>query len=225
MSIMKNLPTVDLRTVTSVEAIKDIEEMKNIGVIILPENGDPDVMNAIHSIPKSNIGHILTLPNGVDVRQMTGNVTLSATILKSNSVTLITGNAVVEEIVEECNASLIFTGNLIYPKGCTLNLHSATGNTKSYDYQHYLAVDDDFELDADTLDLMEYKTLLNIDGDLRVAKDVTIDMLKEKMPYFLVDGNVRCQKSIVSFLKLRSKVDGDFRIKGKLCEDDEDDDE
>ncbi|MBQ8599220.1 MAG: hypothetical protein IJ411_03800 [Oscillospiraceae bacterium] len=225
MSSMKNLSIVDLRTITNAETLKDIEEMKNIGVIILPENGDPDVMNAIHAIPKSNIGHMLTLPYGVEIHQMTGDVTLSAAILKANSIVLITGNAVVEEVVEECNASLIMTGNLIYPKGCPLKIHSTTGNAKAYDYEHYVAVDDDFELDADTLDLMEYKTLLNIDGDLRIAKDVTIEMLKEKMPYFVVDGDARCQKSIAAFMKLRSHVDGDFRIKGNRYEDDEDDDE
>ena len=56
-------------------------------------------------------------------------------------------------------------------------------------------------------------------------EDVTIEMLKEKMPYFVVDGNARCQKSIAAFMKLRSHVDGDFRIKGNRYEDDEDDDE
>lgn len=225
MSSMKNLSIADLRTITSVEAIKNIEEMKNIAVIILPENGDPDVLNAIHAIPKTNIGHTLTLPLGVEVHQMTGDVTLSDAVLKPNDIILIAGNAVVEEVVEECNASLIMTGNLIYPKGCPLKIHSTTGNAKSYDYEHYVAVHDDFELDADTLDLMEYKTLLNIEGDLRIAKDVTIEMLKEKMPYFVVDGDARCQKSIAAFMKLRSNVDGDFRIKGKRYEDDEDDDE
>lgn len=225
MSTMKNIPTLDLRTITSADALKDVEEISNVGIIILPENGDPEVLNTFYAIPKNNVGHILTLPQGMDVQQMTGNVTLSPAMLKANSVILITGNSIVEEVVEECNASLIMTGNLIYPKHCPLNIRSTTGNAKSYDYEHYVAVDDDFELDADTLDLMEYKTLLDIDGDLRVAKDVTVDLLKEKMPYFVIDGDVRCQKSVAAFMKLRSDVDGDFRIKGKHYEEDEDDDE
>ena len=83
MSIMKNIPTLDLRTITSADALRDVEEISNIGIIILPENGDPEVLNAFHSIPKKNIGHTLTLPNGADVQQMTGNVSLTAAILKS----------------------------------------------------------------------------------------------------------------------------------------------
>ena len=225
MSIMKNIPTLDLRTITSADALRDVEEISNIGIIILPENGDPEVLNAFHSIPKKNIGHTLTLPNGADVQQMTGNVSLTADILKSKNTLIITGNAVVEEVIEECNASIIMTGNLIYPKRCPLNIHSSTGNAKSYDYEHYVGVDDDFELDADTLDMLEYKTLLDIDGDLRIAKDITLEMLKEKMPYFLVDGDARCRREVASFLKLRSEIDGDLKVRGARYEDDEDDDE
>lgn len=225
MSIMKNIPTLDLRTITSPEVLKDVEEISNIGIIILPEDGNPDVLNTFHAIPKKNIGHTLTLPNGVDVQQMTGNITLSPAILKSKNIIIITGNAVVEEVIEECNASLIMTGNLIYPKRCPLNIHSSTGSAKSYDYEHYVSIDDDFELDTDTLDLMEYKTLINVDGDLRISKDITLEMLKEKMPYFLVDGDVRCRREVASFLKLRSEIDGDLKVRGARYEDDEDDDE
>ncbi len=225
MSIMKNIPTLDLRTLTSADTLKDVEEISNVGIIILPENGDPEVLNAFHAIPKSNIGHTLTLPKGVDVQQMTGNISLSAAILKSKNTLILTGNIVIEEVIEECNASIIMTGNLIYPKRCPLNIHSSTGNSKAYDYEHYVAVDDDFELDADTLDLLEYKTLLNIDGDLRVSKNISLEMMKEKMPYFLVDGDVRCRREVASFLKLRSEIDGELKIKGARYEDDEDDDE
>ncbi len=225
MSIMKNIPTLDLRTITSADALRDVEEISNIGIIILPENGDPEVLNVFHSIPKNNIGHTLTLPSGADVQQMCGNVSLTAAILKSKNTLIITGNVVVEEVIEECNASIIMTGNLTYPKRCPLNIHSATGNANAYDYEHYVAVDNDFELDADTLSLLEYKTLLDIDGDVRIAKDVTLEALKEKMPYFLVDGDMRCRKEVASFLKLRSEIDGDLKIRGARYEDDEDDDE
>lgn len=221
MSTMKNMPIADLRTVTSADTMRNIEEISNVGIIILPENGDPEVLNVFHTIPKSNIGHTLTLPNGVDVQQMTGNVTLSPAILKSKNTLIITGNVVVEEVIEECNASIIMTGNLTYPKRCPLNIHSSTGNAKAYDYEHYVAVDDDFELDADTLSLMEYKTLVDIDGDLRISNDVTLELLKEKMPYFLVDGDARCRREVASFLKLRSEIDGDFKIKGVRYEDDD----
>ena len=53
MSIMKNIPTLDLRTLTSADTLKDVEEISNVGIIILPENGDPEVLNAFHAIPKS----------------------------------------------------------------------------------------------------------------------------------------------------------------------------
>lgn len=221
MSIMKNMPTLDLRTIPSADALKDVEEISNIGVVILPENGDPELLNVYHAIPKKNIGHTFTLPNGVDVQQMTGNISLTATILKSKNYLIITGNTVVEEVVEECNATILATGNLIYPQRCPLNIHSHVGNAQAYDYEHYVAFDDDFELDAMTLDLMEYKTLLDIDGDLRVAKDVTIEMLKEKMPYFLVDGDVRCQKPVAAFFKLRAEIEGNLKVKGAAYEDDD----
>lgn len=222
MSIMKNMHIVDLRTITSVEAAHAIEEMKNIALLILPEESDPEVLSAIHAIPKTNVATTLTLPKDTKINQLIGQVELTPAILAQDSILVISGQSMVTEPCEECNAPLIVCGQLIYPKSCPVKILSVSGQSKSYDYEHYVSVDDDFELDADTLDLMEYKTLLDIDGDLRVAKDVTIDMLKEKMPYFLVDGDVRCQKNVAAFMKLRAEIDGSLRVKGAAYEEDDD---
>ncbi len=224
MSIMKNMAIADLRTINTVEAAKAIEEMANIGIIILLENGDPEVMNAIAAIPKKNVGNTITLPMDAKIAQMTGEIQFTSAILQKEGLILATGDCIVPEPVAECNAELHVTGNLIYPKTSAIKINGITGNSQALDYEHYISIDDDFELDAATLELTDYKTLFEIDGDVRVTKDVTLELLKEKMPYFLVDGNVRCQKEVAAFFKLRAEIDGDLRVKGPRYDEDEDDD-
>ncbi len=223
MSIMKNMAIADLRTINTVEAASAIEEIKNIGTIILPENGDPEIMSIIASIPKKNVGNTLTLPLDAKITQMTGAIQFNATTLKQEGIILATGNCVVLEPVNECNAEFYVTGNLIYPKTCEVKIRSITGNNKALDYEHYVGIDKEFELDAATLELADYKTLFNIAGDVRVTKDVTLELLKEKMPYFLVDGDLRCQKEVAAFFKLRAEIDGELRVKGPRYDEDEDD--
>ncbi len=224
MSIMKNMSIADLRTINTVEAARAIEEMANIGTIILPENGDPEVMAVIAAIPKKNVGNTITLPMDAQVKQMTGNIQFNASTLQQKGLILATGNCIVPEPVEECSAELSVTGNLIYPKTIAIKIYGITGNNKALDYEHYIGIGYDLELDASTLELADFKTLFNIDGDLKVCKDVTLELLKEKMPYFLVDGDIRCRKEVAPFFKLRAEIDGDLRVKGPRYDEDEDDD-
>ncbi len=224
MSIMKNMAIADLRTINTVEAAHSIEEMTNIGTIILPENGDPEVMAIIAAIPKKNVGNTITLPMDAKVVQMTGEIQFTAAILQKEGLILATGDCIVPEPVAECNAELHVTGNLIYPKTSAIKINSMTGNSKALDYEHYIGFRDNFELDAATLEMADYKTLFKIDGDMKISKDVSLELLKEKLPFFLVDGDVRCQKEVAPFFKLRAEIDGDLRVKGPRYDEDEDDD-
>lgn len=224
MSILNNMVVVDLRKVSSVEEAKKIEEMKNIACLIMPDDADPEISAAIQAIPKINVAHTLYLPKNTLLRQMSGNILLTPAILKEDGYLMVNGNAVVEECIDDWNAALIMTGNLIYPKHAPAKIHSASGQVSAYDYEHYVAFNDDFELDAATVDLLEYKTLLNIDGDLRIRKDVTLEQLKEKIPFFCVDGTVRCPQSVSAFLKLHSEIDGELRIQGAQYNDEDDED-
>ena len=223
MSTMKNMPIADLRTVTTVEAAQAIEEMHNIALLILPEDAAPEVMNAIHAIPKKNVANVLTLPRDAKVNQMNGQSELTPAILKQNCVLVLNGQTVVTEVCEECNASIIVNGQLVYPKKCAVNLANCNGQAMSFDYETYVGFNEDTTIDADMMELMEYKTFFLCNGDIRFTKDVSLDMLKEKLPCFLFNGDVACDKKIAAYLKLHSSINGDLKIRG--AEDDEDDDE
>lgn len=225
MSIMKNMPIADMRTITTVEAVKAIEEMHNIAVLILPEDGDPEVLNAIHAIPKKNVATVLTLPKGAKVNQMNGQVELTPAVLKQEGILLVNGQAIVAGICDEVKATVIANGQLIYPKACAINLNNCNGQAMSFDYETYVNFNDDMTIDADMMELMEYKTFFFCNGDTCFAKDVTIDMMKEKLPCFLFNGDIVCDKKIAAYLKLHSSINGDLKIRGAQSEDNEDDDE
>lgn len=222
MSIMRNMSIVDLRTITTVEAAQAIEEMKNIAVLILPDNAEADVMNALHAIPKHNVATILTLSKDAKVKQMNGQVELTPAMLKQEGILLINGQAIVTGSCEEVNASLIANGQFIFPKACPINLTNCSGQALSFDYETYINFNEDMIIDADMVELMEYKTFFLCNGDIRFTQDITLDMLKEKLPCFLFNGDVVCDKKIAAYLKLHSSINGDLKVRGA---DDEDDDQ
>lgn len=223
MSIMRNMPIVDMRTFNTVEAVQAIEEMKNIAVLILPEDADAEVMNAIHAIPKHNVATVLTLSKGAQVKQMNGQTELTPAVLKQEGILLVNGQAIVTGTCDECKASLIINGQFIYPKSSPINTNSVSGQAMSFDYETYVNFNEDTTFDADMLELMEYKTLFLCNGDIRFAKDVTIEMMKEKLPCFLFNGDIVCDKKIAAYLKLHSSINGDLKVRGAV--EDEDDDE
>ncbi len=224
MSTMKNMPIADLRTINTVEAAKAIEEMHNIAVLILPEDADPEVMNAIHAIPKKNVATVLTLPKDAKVKQMNGQSELTPAVLKQEGILLVNGQTIVTGTCNECKSNLIVNGQIIYPKNCPITLTSCSGQAMSFDYETYVNFNDDMMIDADMMELMECKTLFLCNGDIRFAKDITVDMLKEKLPCFLFNGDVVVfDKKVAAYLKLHSTINGDLKVRGIQFDADEDD--
>lgn len=223
MSTMKNMSIADLRTINTVEAAQAIEEMNNIAVLILPEDAEPEVMNALHAIPKKNVASVLTLPKGAKVNQMNGQCELTPAVLKQEGILLVNGQAIVTGRCDEVNVSIIANGQIIYPKSCPINLASCSGQAMSFDYETYVNFNEDMTIDADMMELMEYKTLFLCNGDIRFAKDITVDMLKEKLPCFLFNGDIVCDKKVAAYLKLHSTINGDLKVRG--IENDEDDED
>lgn len=219
MSEIKNSVIVDLRDIQSIEAAKAIESIENCAILILPSDGDPAVLEALAQIPKRGIATTLRLDKGVPVGQLNGSARISEAMLKKDQILVVNGSAKITEPVEDCKLRLVINGSFLYPKSCAVDILVANGSCNCYDYLHYADIDDDLRLTPELLELAEFKTLFNVDGDLRLAPEVTVEQLKEKMPYFLVDGDVRCNKEQLPYIQLRSKVDGSLRVKGADYDD------
>jgi len=225
MSEFRNTVVADLRNITSVEAAQAIESIENCAALILPIDGDPAVMEALARIPQKNIATTLYLEKGVPVCHFNGSIQLTAPTLQKDQVVIVNGSAIVPEPVADCKMRLIANGTVIYPKTCAINVLEANGSCAGYDYEHYVSIDDDLRLTPELLDLVDYKTLFDIDGDLRLSPQISLEELKEKMPYFIVDGDVRCNREQAPFIQLRGEVDGDLRVKGAVYDDDEDEED
>lgn len=53
----KNMAKLDFRYITDKSQISNIEEISNIGLILYPNNADVQLLGALMSIPKFNIGY------------------------------------------------------------------------------------------------------------------------------------------------------------------------
>lgn len=219
MSEYRNMIVADLRDISSVEAAQAIESIENCVILILPSDGDPAILEALAQIPKKDITTILHLEKGLPVGQLNGSARLNKAMLKKNQVLIVNGSCKITEPVEDCKLRLVLNGSILYPESCAIDILTSNGSCGSYDYLHYVDIDDDLRLTPELLELADFKTLFDIDGDLRLAPEVTVELLKEKMPYFLVDGDVRCNKEQLPFIQLRSKVDGSLRVKGADYDD------
>jgi len=72
MSKYRNMPACDLRHLNDVNAVRQIEEISNIALLILPKDAPEEVMSAITAIPKSNIASTIYLDKDDNVQVING---------------------------------------------------------------------------------------------------------------------------------------------------------
>ena len=58
---MKSMAVCDLRAIKTVEAVKAIDLIESVALLILPKDADPELKTAILSIPKKSIATTIWL--------------------------------------------------------------------------------------------------------------------------------------------------------------------
>ena len=216
---MVNLPVCDLRNIKTAEAARKIEEITNCALVIMPQDGDDELLTALASIPQTNVASTVSLPANADVSLRNGVTTLTAGMMSSDKETyyLINGITVVESIPADKKGTLIANGVIVLHEKnraeCGLKFGTVNGITAYADFENTVVQDDSFEIDADFLKYVKPKTLLIAGDSIDIAEDVAVDELAEKISFMLAGDKIVCPKAVSGYVRANSTCGDGIELK------------
>ncbi|HIU31595.1 MAG TPA: hypothetical protein IAB66_05480 [Candidatus Caccousia avistercoris] len=214
MSKYVNMSVCDLRGLGLEEACQ-VKEIVNTALVVFPSDSEPELESALAAIPMRNVACTLRLPRKEKLSTRNGLAVLTEADLKQEGTLVVNGLCVVPTHVEAPLRQLVINGTLIHQKNTALSLLVMNGEDIAVDFDEFLQINDDIELDVELMQEAEKKTLFLINGDLEIPEEVTPALLKEKEPYFVVNGDVSCPtKAHAAYLRLHGRLNGGLDVTG-----------
>ena len=206
----KNQPLCDLRSINSAETAQKIKKIKNVVTLILPDRGSPDLLDALAEIPKENVVSTIFADPDLPVSLYNGSYIMEKSDLLKEQIICVNGQCIVPDMLENTKPLLCINGSLIKRPGTQLHILSLNGKQHSIDFEHFIEINKDWTFSLNVLELCEYKTLFYCTENVTFSDDISTSMLLEKLPYFIIDGDVSYSKDISAYLDLHSKIDGEL---------------
>lgn len=216
---MKSMAVCDLRAIKTVEAAKAIDLIESVALLILPKDADPELKTALLSIPKKSIATTMWLEENDRIETQNGLSYVSEGRLSKEytTVCVINGMAVIDAIPPETKVELIINGmTLLHEanrKESGLKINTINGMSVYADFDQCITVGDSFEIDAEFLKYAKPKTAVIAGDEIKVAEDVTSDMLAEKISYLVAGDSVVCYRAASGFVRANSTCGDEIVIK------------
>src|SRR3712207_1855074 len=110
---IENVGALDLTGITSADELANITRIKNVGAILIRES----LMGKLSSIPMENVGSVVPVPEGDNVRVQTGQIQMSGEALAGGSeedVLVVTGQLLITSPVQQVGyKDLIVSGQAL----------------------------------------------------------------------------------------------------------------
>lgn len=227
MTEYKNMAICDLRNVT-LESAAEIESITNIAVLVYPKNPSPELSVALTKIPVKNVAATIYLEKDAPIAQRNGSCEISAKDFSSGSLVICNGTAAIHKIAPETEGSIMCNGSAIFHKSlrndCKINMLALNGIQSYADFEEVRQYESKIVVDKDMLELMEEKMLILSEGKIIFAPDVSMELLKEKKPFFFSKEKIVCNNEISAYIKLNSMAEGGVKVRDMQEWDEEDDD-
>jgi hypothetical protein len=201
-----NMAMCDLRHIT-LEAAKEIREITNVALVIFPKTGSPELMAALARIEQTNVASTMYLDDGEEVQVVNGIRQLNDADFApdGSTIMLVNGVCVAGNLSKETKGKIHLNGMVIFSKalegGCGIRFPMLNGMVNYLEYSDVKICGGEVELDADMLSYLEPGTLLLSGEMVRVAPDVTGEMLKEKRIIIFAGTKILCDKKNIGYIK------------------------
>ena len=134
------------------------------------------------------------------------------------TVCIINGVAVADAIPPETKVELIINGVAFLHeanrKESGLKINTINGASVYADFDYCITAADSFEIDGEFLKYAKPKTAVIAGDSIKVAEDVTSDMLAEKISHLAAGDNVVCYKAASGFVRANSTCGDEIVVKG-----------
>ncbi|MBP7402317.1 MAG: hypothetical protein KBA30_06850 [Clostridia bacterium] len=227
MKTMKNMPVCDLRSYLTAEAAQDIGEIRNVAVVVLPKDASDEVRQALHSIPMENVASVIELEKDARLRIINGVSEIGESDLGTSETNalIINGVSLFTDITPESRAILFLNGvaiiNARLKSHPGLEFALVNGVRLFAEFDAYKWFPDKIEVDRDFLTWLAPGIAVIAGNKIRIAEDVTMDLLQEKKTTFIAGNKIECPAAILGYVKSVSKVGNKVIVRGADAESDE----
>jgi hypothetical protein len=184
---------LDLTSARTPEDLVYIASLSNIGAILVPEN----LSAALSRVPMQNIGAIVPIATGDNVDMITGQTKLTGESLAAGdpeTVLVIVGQVIVTTRVEKVGyKGLQIVGQMIATRGSETALASKVKRLSGQ--LLYCAEGARIFMGSETvtqefLEMLPAPTPFLVMGQLRFDRDITADVLREKVSEIVLMGQI-----------------------------------
>ncbi len=206
MSAYQNLSFLDLRQISSVKEAKKIKKIMNVAVLLLPDDGDPELRSAIAAIPKQKVVCTLQVPSQIPCAVYNGIYMGTKEDLSKDQIIIVNGAGIISDCPAESRARFVINGMIVRKSGVDLNILELNGLNVFFDFESTVTGLERLEVDRDLLELSENKTLFLSVGEMKISRDVSKELLLEKQPYFASVAEIQCAKEISAYVRLHAQT-------------------
>jgi hypothetical protein len=224
---IENEGMLDLTWAQTEDDLKSITSLTNIGLVRVPVH----LLGYFSSIPRTNVGLIYPVKHGPK-KEMTGQVRLTGEFLAKGdpeTTLMISGQFIVMPPVESVGfKDITVIGQLILPRGSEGIISSKLGEVIGQVF--YVSWDKGtprFFLGSDSigkafLELVESVPWI-IAGSVNIEDDVTVEMLRSKVPEIVLIGSLTAPRALLPILQvLTTEKAGSIDAKEDLADEKED---
>lgn len=208
----KNLAICDLRGISDIQTVKEIKEIHNVAMLILPKTENAELNNALSNIPQRNVAATFRLETDEELLIKNGTAMLYDGDFSDNEkqITIINGMACIMDISPEKHPRLIVNGPLYLREAVaqkaniTCLMHN--GSKHVVDFDNLKAVEESGVIDAEMLRWLKPKTLLSYGETATIADDVTAEMLDEKLTMIIAGENIICPSAVAGWVHAKGEA-------------------
>lgn len=200
-----NAATADLRNYTAA-ALRQIK-LINAATVILPEEPDPDFIEAYGNITVNTATQIHLSP---DRRIVDSNGILEITESNYNPDDLIYSNGIIliHSIQNEKPIDILSNGVVIFDKNAKVNILSSNGVSVSvpFEFDSTKVFPNKANLGKQFFESIADKTVICCGNELRIDDDVDLEVIKQKEIFIASGNSIKCSSEIIGYVQTISTV-------------------
>jgi len=217
MAKYSDMATCDLRHLNDPEAIRQIEEIRDVAELILPSDASDEVMSAFAAIPKEDIADIFYLSSKAEISKINGCGPISAAPGTEHIIT-VNGMALVRDVADDATVTLKVNGVCLIDEKLkshpNIVLKSING--------HVIYCNQDIEpkfypnkvtLDADTIQYFNKGQCIVVGNNLVFENDVSVELLQEKELMIIVGNKLIAPAHLVGYLNATATIRNELEVK------------
>lgn len=203
--VISKLGVLDLTAMRSPDDLAKITRIEQVGVVLAPES----LVSHVMQIPMHGVGATVPVPNGANVRVMTGQVKMGGEALAvsrgDGDVLVVVGQLILTSPVEGVGTvRLVVAGQILAPKGSEAALGSAI--TRLVGQIVYYTGEPRFFSGTDrfTRGFFEYldkPVTLVLAGTFAIEPDTPVDLVKQKVAQIVLAGTLKAARDLVPLLQ------------------------